>query len=102
MINGVFDEQKLSFYNQSIEASNFEQYRLRDESVMLNFKNGFTLELISAKDLTVKNKLQNVNPNLYQEKNSVPVGYVYPTFEIIDSGMILAAYQAKEVKVKKP
>lgn len=101
VINGVFDNQKLSFYTSSIENSNFEQYRLRDAAVTLTFKNGFTLELVSAKDLTIKNKLQNVNPNQYQEKKSVPAGYVYPVFEITESGWILAAYPANEVKIKK-
>lgn len=101
IINGVFDNQKLSFYTNSIENSNLEQYRLRDVAITLTFKNGFTLELVSAKDLTIKNKLQNVNPNQYQEKKSVPAGYIYPVFEITESGWILATYPANEVKIKK-
>lgn len=101
ILHGSLTDTMLAFYTKSIEAADFEQYRLRDANIELIFKNGFKLELISAKDLTIKNKLQNVNPNAYQEKKAVPAGYVYPVFEITDSGWILAAYQAKEVKVKK-
>lgn len=100
-IHQSLESDQLNFYIKSIEAADFEQYRLRDATVELNFKNGFKLELISAKELTIRNKMQNVNPNAYAEKSSVPADYVYPVFEITNSGWILAENNAKEVKVKK-
>lgn len=101
IIHESSDAQKLAFYTKSIEAADFEQYRLRDANVELIFKNGFKLELISAKDLTIKNKMQNVNPNLYQVKSDVPANYIYPVFEITDSGWVTAQMHAVETKVKK-
>ncbi len=77
----------LDFYTKSIEAADFEQYRLKEESVTLKFKNGFLLELLSAKDITIKNKTQNIDFNKYPAKVNV-VGYKYPVFEILKSGAI--------------
>lgn len=102
IIHGNMDSQTMEFFTKSIEAADFEQYRLKDANVELIFKNGFKLELVSAKDLTIKNKIQSVNPNLYQEKSMVPANYTYPVFEIKESGWITAQMNAIEVKVKKP
>ena len=37
---------ELTAFTKSIENADFEQFRLQTETVILKFKNGFTLELI--------------------------------------------------------
>lgn len=101
VLHGDIVSSKESFYKQSIESADLEQYRLQDASVELIFKNGFKVELISAKDLTIVRKMQNVNPNNYSLKSSVPKNYTYPVFSILDSGWIVAEMNAVETKIKK-
>lgn len=87
--NNLTSDQ-LSFYSKSIEAADFEQFRLQTETVVLNFKNGFTLELISAKDLVVRNIKSDLDINNYTNY-AATANYKYPLFEIIDSGWVMAA-----------
>ena len=89
VIHGKLSNELLTFYTKSIEAADFEQYRLKTESLILKFKNGFLLELLSAKDLMVKNKIQNIDFNRYPE-NVKTINYKYPLFEITKSGWITA------------
>ena len=87
IIHGELNNDELAFYTKSIEAANFEPYRLKDAAVELEFKNGFKLELLSARDLTIKNKNQSVNPNTYTARIDQPP-YKYPVFEVLKSGWI--------------
>ncbi len=89
VIHGKLSDEQLTFYTKSIEAADFEQYRLKTVSLILKFKNGFVLELLSAKDLMVKNKIQNIDYNGYPE-NVKAINYKYPLFEINKSGWITA------------
>ena len=92
IIHGNLSNEEITFYTKSIEAADFEQYRLKDAPVELEFKNGFKLELLSAKDLTIKNKNQSVNPNSYT--TAAPLSpNKYPVFEILKSGWITAEAQ---------
>ena len=97
-LNGSLTSDQISFYTKSIEAADFEQYRLKDAPVELEFKNGFKLELLSAKDMTIKNKNQNVNLNSYTAKTDQPP-FKYPVFEILQSGWITA--EAKPTNTNK-
>jgi hypothetical protein len=92
IIHGDISREEITFYTKSIEAADFEQYRLKDAAVELEFKNGFKLELLSAKDLVLKNKIQNVNPNSYTNVAPLPP-YKYPVFEILKTGWITAEVQ---------
>ncbi len=89
VLHGDLSPTDVIFYTKSIEAADFEQYRLKDAPVELEFKNGFKLELLSATDLTIKNKNQNVNLNSYTARVSQPP-FKYPVFEILQSGWITA------------
>ncbi len=80
----------LDFFTKSIEAADFEQFRLQTETVLLKFKNGFNLELISAKDLVVKNIKADLDINSYTNYSASP-NYKYPLFEILPSGWVIAA-----------
>ncbi|MBC7694364.1 MAG: hypothetical protein H7141_02850 [Burkholderiales bacterium] len=83
---------QLNFYAKSIEAADFEQFRLQTENVILKFKNGFNLELISAKDLVVRNIKSDLDLNTYTNY-AANANYKYPLFEIIASGWITAAVE---------
>lgn len=84
---------QLNFYTKSIEAADFEQFRLQTETVVLKFKNGFTLELFSAKDLVVKNIKPDLDINTYTNY-AANANYKYPLFEIIASGWVTAAVES--------
>lgn len=87
----------LEFYTKSIEAADFEQFRLQTETVILKFKNGFTLELISAKDLVIRNIKQDLDINNYTNYAATP-NYKYPLFEILSSGWITAGVENSNPK----
>ena len=78
------------FFTKSIEAADFEQFRLQTETVILKFKNGFTLELISAKEIVVRNIKTDLDINFYTNYPASP-NYKYPLFEILPSGWVIAA-----------
>jgi hypothetical protein len=90
-------QSDLEFYTRSIEASDFEQFRLQTQSVFVVFKNGFNLELISAKDLVVKNIKADLDVNFYTNYPANP-DYKYPLFEILPSGWIIGAAAEKTTK----
>lgn len=90
-------QNDIDFYKKSIEAADFEQFRLQTQTVILTFKNGFTLELISAKDLVVKNINQVVDINRYSNYPSTH-DYKYPTFEILPSGWVTAGVETGNKK----
>jgi len=78
----------VDFYTKSILAADMEQFRLQTETVILKFKNGFTLELLSAKELVVKNIKSNIDISKY---TNYPANYdyKYPLFEVLDSGWLV-------------
>lgn len=83
----------LDFFTKSIEAADFEQFRLQTQTVLVTFKNGFNLELISAKDLVVRNIKADLDVNAYT--NYPPnANYKYPLFEILPSGWVTAAVES--------
>lgn len=82
----------LDFFTKSIETADFEQFRLQTETVILKFKNGFTLELISAKDLVIRNIKTDLDINSYTNYPASP-NYKYPLFEILPSGWVIAAIE---------
>lgn len=98
IIHGVnLQKADIDFYTKSIVAADFEQFRLKTETVILKFKNGFTLELISAKDVVVKNIKQNLDINTYTNYPATP-NYKYPLFEILKSGWVTAGVESTDTK----
>lgn len=87
----------LAFFTKSIETADFEQFRLQTETVILKFKNGFTLELISAKDLVSRNIKQDLDVNSYTNFAATP-NYKYPLFEILASGWVTAGVESSQTK----
>lgn len=100
ILHGSLSNADIAFYTKSIETADFENYRLKEVSVELKFKNGFVLELLSAKELTIKNKNQSINLNAYADKTAQP-SYKYPVFEILKSGWIIAEAQTINQSTKK-
>ncbi len=93
VIHGTnINQTDLAFFKKSIEAADFEQFRLQTQTVLVTFKNGFNLELISAKDLVVRNIKSDLDINAYTNypPNS---NYKYPLFEILPSGWVTAAVE---------
>ncbi|MBI2723276.1 MAG: hypothetical protein HYX39_13965 [Bacteroidetes bacterium] len=86
-----------AFYTKSIEAADFEQFRLKDQPLILKFKNGFTLELLSAKDLLVKNIAPSIDINKYSNYPALP-NHRYPLFEILNTGWVTAAVDPTNTK----
>jgi hypothetical protein len=84
--------ETLTFYKQSIEAADLEQFRLKTVSLTLKFKNGFLLELLPAKSLVIKNIVPAIDLNNYTDHVTTP-NYKYPVFEILNSGQLTAEIQ---------
>lgn len=98
VIHGTnLSQTDLDFYTKSIEVADFEQFRLQSQSVLVVFKNGFNLELISAKDLVVKNIRADLDINFYANYPASP-NYKYPLFEILPSGWIIGAVAETKTK----
>lgn len=83
----------VDFYTKSIEVADFEQFRLQTQTVLVTFKNGFNLELISAKDLVARNIKPDLDINTYTNYPPNP-NYKYPLFEILPSGWVTAAVES--------
>ncbi|HWY37611.1 MAG TPA: hypothetical protein VNY73_03565 [Bacteroidia bacterium] len=77
---------KEAFYKKSIEAADMEQYRLRTKRVRLTFDNGFEIELLSAKELFLKDP--GININNYEMVLSP--GTEPPVFTVLTSGHLTA------------
>ncbi len=92
VLQGNISETKKTFYIESIEKADLEQFRLRTHTTILKFKNGFTLELMPAKDLLIKGIVTSLNINNYQDHKEDP-NYKLPVFEILDSGWLTAEVQ---------
>lgn len=92
VLHGNITAEKKAFYIKSIEAADMEQFRLKTQTVTLKFKNGFLLELLSAKDIIVKNIDSKLDINNYQEA-APSINYKYPVFEILESGWLTAEIQ---------
>lgn len=91
ILGNITAEQK-AFYIKSIEAADMEQFRLQQQTVVLKFKNGFVVELLSAKELVVKGITPNLDINQYS-KNYTDANYRPPVFEILSSGQLTAQVQ---------
>lgn len=92
VIHGEVSAEQKKFYTASIESADFEQYRLKTQTVTLKFKNGFLLELLSAKELVTRNIFPGINVNNYTDY-APSINYKYPLFEINQAGWILAEVQ---------
>lgn len=93
VIHGTnLNQADVDFYTKSVEAADFEQFRLQTQTVLLTFKNGFNLELISAKDLVVKHIKTDLDVNAYTNYPPNP-NYKYPLFEILSSGWVTAGVE---------
>ncbi len=88
VIKDLSDNHKLEFYTNAIESANFEQYRLQEKNVILEFSNGFKVELLSAKACFVKGNQINMN----EYKTDFPEKFLLPTFFIAESSHITAVY----------
>jgi hypothetical protein len=91
ILGNITAEQK-AFYTKSIEAADMEQFRLQQQTVVLKFKNGFIIELLSAKELVVKGITPNLDINQYP-KNYTNASYRPPVFEVLSSGQLTAEVQ---------
>lgn len=80
--------EKAAFYSGAILKSNLESYRLKNKRVVLEFKNGFECELLSAKELFLKG--DKVDMNTYSE--NFDKDFVLPVFSVSDNGWLMAEY----------
>lgn len=88
---------KEAFYAASIEKANMEQFRLKDENVELSFTNGFTLVLLSAKEVFIKQG--KIDPNNYSVSH--PTNYTPRVFFIRPDGWLTTTgSDISESKVK--
>ena len=93
-LQGDFDKSQMSFYENAINNSNLEIYRLIKERTKITFSNGFILELFSAEELLQSHIiLSTVN---YQEISSIID--TKPEFRVLDSGVIVVRFKTKESK----
>ncbi len=80
--------EKLAFFSGAILKSNLETYRLKNKRVVLEFKNGFQCELLSAKELFLKG--EKIDMNAYQE--NFDNTFTLPVFTVSDNGWLLAEH----------
>jgi len=81
---GFTQSEIVSFISQS----QFENFRLLDKRVTLNFDNGFDIILLSAKELQQAGLLKDITS--YQ--TSFPPKYQLPVFHLNQKGQIAAGY----------
>jgi hypothetical protein len=96
VISGVTDIIKLQSIKNSIENVDFEKYRAKTKSVFLEFRDDFTLELISAEKLVQS----ETSLNLSNYSDILPPDYLYPLFKIDNSGIIVTMHKTKITKTK--
>lgn len=94
IIKNLSDNSKLEFYTKAIEKVDFEKYRLQNKNVMLEFRNGFELELISVETL----KSKGIVANAYQYAEDTAPDDKYPIFKISDEGIVVTMHHAKLTK----
>ena len=76
------------FYKRSILDANLENYRLKNQRVLLSFENGFVLQLFSADELYSNNN--SIDLSSYQTE--FPNNYTLPSFNIDKNGHLIANY----------
>lgn len=97
VIHGTnLNDSDLNFYTKSIAAVDFEKYRARTTSVFLEFRNNFSLELISAEKLVQS----GVALDLSKYSDILPIDYRYPIFKIDESGILVTMHQTKVTKAQ--
>ena len=97
VIHGTdINQADLDFFTKSIEAVDLEKYRARTTSVFLEFRNHFTLELISAEKLV--NAGSALDLSTYSDILSNE--YRYPIFRIDDSGVLVTMHRTKITKAQ--
>ena len=96
VISGLTDISKLQSIKNSIENVDFEKYRAKTKSVFLEFRNNFTLELISAEKLVQS----ETSLNLSNYSDILPLDYLYPLFKIDNSGIVVTMYKTKITKTE--
>jgi hypothetical protein len=88
LIKNNFPDQSV-FFTKSILKSNLETYRLKNKRVVLEFKNGFQCELLSAKEVFMSGV--KVDMNTYQE--NFDKDFALPIFSINEHGWLMAEYK---------
>jgi hypothetical protein len=83
-IIGNKSPEKAEFFTESIAKADLESYRLKSTCDTLEFKNGFSVVLLSAKEMYLKGI--NVNVNSYNESRSPKVPL--PLFVVFDNGWL--------------
>jgi len=97
VIHGTsLNNSDIDFYIKSIEAVDLEKYRARTNSVFLEFKNNFKLELISAEKLVQS----GATLDLSKYSDILPSDYRYPIFKIDDSGILVIMHKTKVTKAE--
>ncbi|MES2565732.1 MAG: hypothetical protein V4565_02630 [Bacteroidota bacterium] len=92
--NRSLNNTESDFFAKSIEEVDFEKYRLKSKDVVLVFTNGFNLVLTAADRLSLNGIL--VNTADYSEDATSE--YIYPSFKIDESGIVVTMYRTKPVK----
>ena len=86
----ITQSEKIQFYTVSISKANLESYRLKNKRDTLEFKNGFRLVLLSAKEMFLKGI--SVDINLYKESKDPLVPQ--PLFVVFENGWLGAEIQS--------
>lgn len=97
VIHGTnLNDTDLNFFTKSIEAVDLEKYRAKTTNVFLEFRNNFSLELISAEKLVQS----GATLDLSKYSDILPSDYRYPIFKIDDSGILVIMHKTKVTKAE--
>lgn len=96
ILKNLVDQSKLEFYTQAIENANFEDLRLKEKTQVFEFENGFSLELVSAKELIKR----GVSLDLIAYKQELDKDFQIPLFRISSEGHLVALYEYKHTKTE--
>jgi len=96
VITKLADVSKLEFYKSAISKVDFEKYRSKTKSVLLEFRNGFQMELLSAEVLKQRGNVINMD----EYTDILPSNYRYPSFKIDDSGIIVTQHKTGITKLE--
>ncbi len=80
------------YFLNAVSKANMETFRLKDDDVIVKFKEGVEIKLLSASKLK-QNGVLNIELNDY--KSTFPKGYILPIFGIGEHGNLLAEYKKK-------
>jgi len=84
-------KQVKSYYANALDKANMESYRLKNDDVVISFKDGAKCILYSASRMSN----QGMKINLSDYKNKFPEEFTLPIFSVHQSGHLLADYKKK-------